>query len=183
MRRFILLLGLWLSLAQAANVTDACTLLTQTEAEAVLGKGSKVIRDSNEYQSFCAYRLPKPAAGGLRILQVDLFVGPLKWNNQTLDGKAMFAMGLDLLRPAMQGRDRDGGVSDVTSTPLSGLGDEALIFRYTLSFKNPIVATAYNIGILIRKGNQVLAVQLDGQQPPKLKNLQPLARKALSKLP
>lgn len=181
MRRFILLLGLWLSLAQAANLTDACTLLTQTEAEAVLGKGSKVIRDSNEYQSFCAYRLPKPAAGGLQILQVDLFVGPLKWNNQTLDSKAMFAMGLDLLRPAMQGRDGDGGISDVTTTPLSGLGDEALIFRYTLSFDK--VVMAYDLGILVCKGNQVLAVPLDGQQPPKLENLQPLARKALSKLP
>jgi hypothetical protein len=183
MWRFIVLLGLWLNLAQAANVTDACTLLTQTEAEAVLGKGSKVIRDSNEYQSFCAYRLPKPAAGGLVAIQIDLFVGPLKWNNQTLDGKAMFAMGLDLLKQTMQGRDRDGGVSDVTSTPLSGLGDEALIFRHTLSAKNPIVATAYTIGILIRKGNQVLAVQMGGLQPPKLENLQPLARKALSRLP
>ncbi|MBI5812091.1 MAG: hypothetical protein ACOYW9_03020 [Deinococcota bacterium] len=182
MRHFIVLLGLWLGLAQAANVTDACTLLTQTEAEAVLGKGSKVIRDSTEYQSFCAYRLPKPAAGGLEVIQIDLFVGPLKWNNQTLDGKAMFAMGLDLLKQT-QGRDRDGGVSDVTSTPLSGLGDEALIFRHTLSIKKPIVATAYNIGILIRKGNQVLAVQMGGLQPPKLENLQPLARKALSRLP
>lgn len=178
MRHFIVLLGLLLGLAQAANVTDACTLLTQTEAEAVLGKGSKVIKDSNEYQSFCAYRLLKPAAGGLTAVQVDLYVGPLKRGGQTYDGKAMFAQALELLKQ-MAG----SAMSDFKSTPLSGLGDEALSFQNTLSIKEPVEGKAYNIGILIRKGNRVLAVQLGGLQPPKLETLLPLAQKALSRLP
>ena len=93
MRRICLLGILILGLAQAASVPDACTLLTQTEAEAVLVKGSMVIRDSNEYQSLCAYQLPN-LAGGLVRVQVDLYVGPLKLGGQTLDGKAMFAQGL-----------------------------------------------------------------------------------------
>jgi hypothetical protein len=181
MRHLIVLLGLVLSLAQAANVTDACTLLTQTEAEAVLGKGSKVIRDANEYQSVCIYRLPKPAAGGLVVLQVDLYVGPLKLGSQTLDGKAMFAQGLNFLKQAML--EVGDAISDFRSTPLSGLGDEALSFQSTLSLTGPVAGTAHNIGILVRKGDRVLAVQLGGLQPPKLETLRPLAQKALSRLP
>lgn len=181
---WILLLGFLLGLSYA-EVPDACTLLTQAEAEVVLGKASKVIKDATPYQSLCAYQLPQPAANGLVRVQVDLYVGPLKLGGQTLDGKAMFARGLDFLRQTAQ--ETGSMLSDFKTSPLKGFGDEALSFQNTLTFSriSPDLAglKAYNAGILVRKGDRVLAVQLAGLQPPRLEVLRPLAQRALSRLP
>lgn len=169
-------LGL-MALALAVNVPDACTLLTQTEADATLGvKGSKVIHDTNEYQSLCAYQLPQPAASGLVRVQVDLYVGPLKVGGQTLSGKAMFAQGLELLKQTLQ--ESSGMVTDFKTSPLKGFGDEALSFQNTLSLaglsQGLTGLKAYNLGILVRVGDRVLGVQLAGTKPPSLEALKPL---------
>lgn len=168
---WMVLSGLLARLAQAASVADVCILLPQVEAEALLGKGSEAIHDSNECRGFCAYQLPKPTASGLVRVQLDLYVSPLKLGSQTLDGKATFAQDLNFLKQTMPAAGRM--VSDLKSTPLSELGDQALGFQNTPSIK----AKAYNTGILIRKGNPGLAAQMAG-----LETLQPLAQRARSRL-
>lgn len=175
---------LWIVLLAAfgqAKVPDACTLLTQPEAEAVMGmKGSKVIKDTNGYQSLCAYQVENPSANSAARIQVDLYVGPIKAGGQTLDGKAMFAQALVLERQ----------LPGFKSAPLPGIGDEAVQFQVTLKpsdLKLKLEAlgnvTVYSLGIVTRKGDQVLAMQLAGTQMPKLETLKPLVQRALSRLP
>lgn len=180
MRIWILMLGfLTLGLAQAASVPDACTLLTQPEAEAVMGmKGSKVIKDTNGYQSLCAYQVENPSANSAARVQVDLYVGPIKVGGQTLDGKAMFPQAL-VLEQQLPG---------FKSAPLPGIGDEAVQFQVTLKSSDLKLealgnVTVYGLGIVTRKGDQVFVIQLAGTQMPKLETLKPLVQRALSRLP
>lgn len=168
-----------IGLAQAANVPDACTLLTQAEANAVLGaKGSQILQSSSEYQSVCAYKAENPSANSAVRVQLDLYVGPIKLGGRTYDGKAMFAQALEIEKQ----------FPGFKSAPLSGIGDQAVQFEVTLKPSDLKLealgnVTVYGLGIVTRKGDRVLAVQLAGTRPPKLEALQPLVQRALSRLP